>query len=282
MCTTTSGTIASTNVSHPGAMTFQRGSVVELRQELRDLDAQRRAIEEEVSLLLERLNAPGQPGIKGSLLDKQGFPRADIDVVQVRRDRHRLICLTNDQKALTDKLAKLLAELHEAVRSSQRNGAAGTSASDVAPAPEAPAAPAAAAAGSGGANATSGEPVGNGAAAMDVDGDADASRGAAAGNGTAAGTALVPFALIDEVSGGSPAEAAGLQVGDLLCAFGDVSAAVAGQGGGLLQRVASVLSASEGRPVAARVLRQGTPLELSLTPARWPGRGLLGCHLRPL
>lgn len=79
------------------------------------------------------------------------------------------------------------------------------------------------------------------------------------------------------------------QVGDLLCSFGGVSVATAGQGeisdGGLqqlLQRVASVLASSEGQAVSARVLRHGTPLELFLTPARWSGQGLLGCHLRPI
>ncbi|EFJ47083.1 hypothetical protein VOLCADRAFT_61851 [Volvox carteri f. nagariensis] len=211
-------------------MTSRTGSVAELRQELRDLDTQRKAMEDEITLLSERLNAPGQPGVSGSLLDKQGFPRDDIDVVQIRRDRHRLICLTNDQKALTDKLARLLGELHEAVRWAplwlrRRDDRVSTSTSMAVPPP-------------------------------------------------------VPFALVDEVSGGSPAEAAGLQVGAPSCCVQVGAASSAGQS--LLQAVAAVLAASEGRPVAARVLRQGAPLELSLTPLRWSGRGLLGCHLQPL
>ncbi|GIL65812.1 hypothetical protein Vafri_19438 [Volvox africanus] len=131
------------------------------------------------------------------------------------------------------------------------------------------------------------------ATAMDVD-DADlattgdASRSCANSGAIADGVRmLAPFALVDEVSGGSPAEAAGLQVGDLLCSFGDVSVAASSGGlgqasSGFLQQVAAVLGASEGRPIAAQVLRQGTPLKISLTPARWSGRGLLGCHLRPL
>ncbi len=94
-------------------------------------------------------------------------------------------------------------------------------------------------------------------------------------------------------------------MGDLLCAFGEVSGAAAGAEDGaatssssslseaasgpasvpsalLLQRVAGVLGGSEGRAVAATVLRQGAPLAVSLTPQRWSGRGLLGCHLKPL
>ena len=46
--------------------------------------------------------------------------------------------------------------------------------------------------------------------------------------------------------------------------------------------VAALRRAHEGRPVEATVLRHGQPLSLSLTPQRWSGRGLLGCHLRPL
>ncbi len=52
-------------------MVQQRSSVIGVREELRDLDGQRRAIEEEIALLSGRLNSPGQPGIKGSLLDKE-------------------------------------------------------------------------------------------------------------------------------------------------------------------------------------------------------------------
>lgn len=46
-------------------------SVASLRAALKDLDAQKTGIETEVSQITERLNAPGQPGIKGSLLDKE-------------------------------------------------------------------------------------------------------------------------------------------------------------------------------------------------------------------
>ncbi|GIL80768.1 hypothetical protein Vretimale_9128 [Volvox reticuliferus] len=317
MCTATTSSYSSLSIGNQNNMSSQRSSAAQIRQELRDLDLQRKALEEEIALLSGRLNAPGQPGIKGSLLDKQGFPRADIDVVQVRRDRNRIICLTNDQKALTDELAKLLGDLHEAVRSegtarggsssSQRNGmdhmAVNGNGNGAAGTVFAASESACGAAGGSGVGETTGvsqpviavaaavDSVGGGAAAMVVD-DADGATTASdrcASSCVLADSArmLAPFALVDEVSGGSPAEAAGLQVGDLLCSFGDVSAAASSASSGpatgsLLQQIAAVLGASEGRPVTAQVLRQGTALKISLTPARWSGRGLLGCHLRPL
>lgn len=94
--------------------------------------------------------------------------------------------------------------------------------------------------------------------------------------------APVPFAMVDEVSEGSPAESAGVRVGDQVCAFGEVVGVASGSGSQLLPRVAQVLAGSEGTAVRMLVLRAGTPVILSLTPRRWEGRGLLGCHLRPL
>ena len=60
----------------------------------------------------------------------------------------------------------------------------------------------------------------------------------------------------------------------------------AGAGGGsssaALAAVAGVLQQHEGQSVEALVLRAGQQVTLQLVPQRWEGRGLLGCHLRPL
>ncbi len=94
----------------------------------------------------------------------------------------------------------------------------------------------------------------------------------------AAATAVAagPFAVIDELAEGSPAADAGLQLYDQLCSFGGVTR----QTPDTLQAVAALLR--EGQAVEAVVLRHGAPQVLSLTPRTWAGRGLLGCHLRPL
>lgn len=62
-----------------------------------------------------------------------------------------------------------------------------------------------------------------------------------------------------------------LQLGPVTCS-GDVQAALAALG--------PAVAAAEGSSVALLVLRRGEELRLALTPQRWAGRGLLGCHLR--
>ena len=99
--------------------------------------------------------------------------------------------------------------------------------------------------------------------------------------------------MIDEVRGGSPAAAAGLELGDQVCRFAGVVAGASGgaQGGASgaaatpgdeLQRVAAALRAREGAAVEVVVLRQGRREELAVTPRRWAGDGLLGARLRPI
>ncbi|CAL1675067.1 unnamed protein product [Lasius platythorax] len=46
------------------------------------------------------------------LVDSEGYPRQDIDVYQVRHTRHKIICLTNDHKALMKKIEEGLHKVH--------------------------------------------------------------------------------------------------------------------------------------------------------------------------
>lgn len=157
--------------------------------------------------------------------------------------------LTNDHKALSKQAEQLLHQLHalsnQPGSSGDLAGAAGGSPAAVPPA----AAPAAA-----------------------------AQRQADGGGSCHPAAALPPFAVVDELSPDSPAAAAGLQLWDQLTSF----AGVTGSTPDTLQAVAAALQAHEGRAVEAVVLRHGAPLVLQLTPRQWGGRGLLGCHLRPL
>ncbi|XP_070156819.1 26S proteasome non-ATPase regulatory subunit 9 [Polyergus mexicanus] len=51
-------------------------------------------------------------GMDEPLVDSEGFPRQDIDVYQVRHARHKMICLTNDHKALMKKIEEGLHKIH--------------------------------------------------------------------------------------------------------------------------------------------------------------------------
>ena len=82
---------------------------------------------------------------------------------------------------------------------------------------------------------------------------------------------LYPFAVIDQVSATSPAEADGIQVGDLLVRFGAVVA-----GPDCIRQVAAELERSEGLQVPVKVVRRGEGVELSVVPRTWSGRGRLG------
>ncbi|KAF2853416.1 26S proteasome non-ATPase-like protein regulatory subunit 9 [Plenodomus tracheiphilus IPT5] len=94
-----------------------------------------------------------------------------------------------------------------------------------------------------------------------------------------------PFAKVNSVVAESPAESAGLKVGDTITKFGWVDWTNHER----LSRVAEAVSQNEGIPLTVKVLRpnaSGGPAEtvqMQLTPRRnWGGRGLLGCHLLPL
>ncbi|RHY75091.1 hypothetical protein DYB26_007280 [Aphanomyces astaci] len=68
-------------------------------ERFQELDKERAAIDAEIQLIVEELTAGPNPiGLKGPLVDDEGFPRSDIDVYTVRHKRHRFACLQNDLK----------------------------------------------------------------------------------------------------------------------------------------------------------------------------------------
>ncbi|MEE6521813.1 hypothetical protein FKM82_020135 [Ascaphus truei] len=48
----------------------------------------------------------------GPLVDREGFPRDDVDIYQVRTVRHNIICLQNDHRALMREIEEALHNLH--------------------------------------------------------------------------------------------------------------------------------------------------------------------------
>lgn len=80
-----------------------------------------------------------------------------------------------------------------------------------------------------------------------------------------------PFAMIDEITDGSPASVDGLQLGDEIVKFGNVEA-----GDQLQERLISEALSNEDSQVSLVIIRQGSAMNLTITPRKWHGRGLLG------
>ncbi|XP_043698535.1 26S proteasome non-ATPase regulatory subunit 9 [Telopea speciosissima] len=223
-----------------------------LKAKTMSLMEQREAMEREMNDIIARLCQSGGPGISGNLVDEEGFPRSDIDIPAVRADRHRLAELRNEHEDITDKINENLIVLHSAK-------VAHNSSLPV-----------------------KGEGEGSIQASYDANSVPSASSSDVLPEDTASTMDMdmfvsVPFAVVDEITDGSPAAEDGLQLGDRIMKFGNV-----GSGDGLLQKLASEAQSNQGRPVSLVVMRQGTQINLTVTPRSWQGRGLLGCHFQLL
>ena len=85
------------------------------REELLKLDKERKKLEEKIASLTEFLNGPGMPGVDGSLIDRDGFPKPGLDHVTIRTVRHDLICTQNDLKNLMETIEKKMASYFEEI-----------------------------------------------------------------------------------------------------------------------------------------------------------------------
>ena len=222
------------------------------RSRLLSADATRRSLESHLSSLLSQL--PAGVGMSGPLVDAEGYPRADVDVYTVRTVRQQVIMARNDLTRATDALHEALGEVH---------------------AEEGPGVAAGSSSGLGA----------RGATPPDLSSRAGAPAPAA------------PFALVDAVAAGSPAAAAGFLEHDLILAWGALrSSSSAGGGSGSGSGVAGVgggagvarptvadvgASVRAGEPITVVVQRGGAQVQLVVTPQRWDGLGLLGCHIVP-
>lgn len=89
-----------------------------------------------------------------------------------------------------------------------------------------------------------------------------------------------PFLRVDIVSTNSPAETAGLHVGDLVCRIGTIRK----ENFRTMQDIAQLVNNSENRSITLLIQRAHTKDQetVSLTPKKWSGNGLLGCKLTPI
>jgi len=214
-----------------------------------------------------------------SLVDDEGFPRADIDVWDVRVKRNRLACIETDHAELMKRIEEVVQQLHQeakakaAFRDTSSSSSSSSSSSNVAPPAEGRQPPLPTTTTSSSSTRTH-EPT-----AMEEE-EAGEEEG---------GTPKQPFALIDQVFRASPAEEAGLKAGDMLVTFGSVDT----ENHSNFTAIVNLVQNSVGRPVRVVVQRKGEEggtgrssssrrVTLSLIPHTWSGRGLLGCHLTAL
>ncbi|KAI1466751.1 uncharacterized protein F4812DRAFT_64825 [Daldinia caldariorum] len=199
-----------------------------------ELQAKKLDIEAELKALSGVLDSHGV-NMETPLTTADGFPRADIDVAQIRTTRARIIHLKNDYKDLLNTIEK---HLHEHFASIQ-------DADDAVP--------------------------------------ASADRAEMLGDSIPE-TLEEPFAKVNSVVAGSPAESAGLKPGDEIRNFGYVNK----RNHDGLKKVAECVQGNEGQRILVKVTRRvdtnrKQELQLNLTPRQnWGGRGLLGCHILPL
>ncbi|XP_034284670.1 26S proteasome non-ATPase regulatory subunit 9 [Pantherophis guttatus] len=69
-------------------------------------------IEAQIKAYYEVLQDQKGVGMNEPLVDGDGYPRADVDIYQVRTARHNIICLQNDHKALMQQVEQGLHQLH--------------------------------------------------------------------------------------------------------------------------------------------------------------------------
>lgn len=162
-------------------------------QTLATLIAQKESAEAELSALGSVLDSHNVD-MSTPLTTADGFPRADLDVAQIRTTRARIVRLRNDYKALMGRVEEKVLEGFAAGKVGVEG--VGRAVNGV---------------GAGGGS------VGAGAA---VDGAANGGSGGAAAE-RASSIAQVPFARVNAVVEGSPAASAGLVVGDKVTKFGD-------------------------------------------------------------
>ncbi|ETV72449.1 hypothetical protein, variant 1 [Aphanomyces astaci] len=89
-------------------------------ERFQELDKERAAIDAEIQLIVEELTAGPNPiGLKGPLVDDEGFPRSDIDVYTVRHKRHRFACLQNDLKWKMQEIEDVMTSIYAEKKAQQ-------------------------------------------------------------------------------------------------------------------------------------------------------------------
>jgi 26S proteasome non-ATPase regulatory subunit 9 len=176
-----------------------------------------------------------------SLVDQDGFPRADIDLFAVRIARNQVSCLLNDLKDINRQLDTALHSLHalgqeavlEAIQAEKNERSLQTTTTLM------------------------------------------ASKSTFIPK-TETEIILKPWAIIDSVSTNSPASESGLRCGDKILKMGNAIsfATVTSE----VRRYAEDIGLGA---MKVHLSRNGEEMMINLLPKPWNGQGVLGCHIIP-
>ena len=269
------------------------------RNHIASLDLKRKAIETEGAAIISELEAPtedGGPcmGIDTPLVDAQGYPRGDVDVVRARTLRSRLNIIRTDHKVLMkemDEALKRLASLQDPKKSQkEREELEKRMAPKPTPKFDRKTGKWVVMNWDG---TVSGVPGGDQRQFDDLDNDKGAVQSEERVSKTAEkdhaittpttvtqqekSTPLLPFARINFVAEESPAAEACMEENDLILDFGGINHTNPNTMGAIEELVPRAASSQE--ELEVRILRDGSQLFLRLKPRSWFGRGLLGCHI---
>eukprot|EP00252_Welwitschia_mirabilis_P012676 TRINITY_DN28006_c0_g1_i1.p1 TRINITY_DN28006_c0_g1~~TRINITY_DN28006_c0_g1_i1.p1 ORF type:complete len:234 (-),score=64.94 TRINITY_DN28006_c0_g1_i1:205-906(-) len=228
-----------------------------LKAETMSLMETRKSLEKEMDEIIATLTRPGGPGLHGSLLDSEGFPRSDIDIAAVRSSRQRLAMLRNDHKDITEKIDQNLQILFSRGSSRELEVSSSKRTEEES-----------------GHQFVSGSGLAGSLPQSLIDVSASQNIPIPMDEDIIVG---LPFAVIDEIFEGSPAAMDGLKLGDQILKFGSVN-----NGENLIPRLSREAQSNQGKEIPVLLLRQGIQMHLTVTPRPWAGQGLLGFHLQML
>jgi len=211
------------------------------KEDVKKFIKQQQDLEQEIENIQKFLNQPGSPGLKGPLVDRDGYPLADTQLIlAVREARSKYAMVQNDHVAVMKQIEQSLAELHQAAKLEKDK-----------PSPTANVVPATT------------EKISTPTPISDSI------------------SKLLPFAKVNKVTQGSPSDKAGLLEGDLVLQFGtiikenDKNVNLIAAVGNLVKNCENEFV--EVYILRDDIKRQ----RVTLQPKKWSGPGLLGCHILP-